>query len=177
LTTFQVAQDSLEKGRRTGASRRATEREAGILNWKIYKIIEERTNRGRRGARTVNDAVEIHVGIAERATSERVAADADRRDGADLVEELEDDTLSDVAKGSQSEEEGEGTGQARGRGKATGHGNSRSMGRSAPVELADVKRGRGVGLGRGGSASGGRDGGRRGRSGGSGGSHRLAIGF
>lgn len=48
--------------------------------------------------RTIDNAVEIDVGVAEGTTGQGVAADTDGGDRADLVEELEEDTLGHVSE-------------------------------------------------------------------------------
>ncbi len=76
--------------------------------------------RRRLQGRTVDDAVEVHVGVSEGATSERVAADTDGGDGADLVEELEDDTLGDIARGGSEGQANEAVAMTMGRGHGKG---------------------------------------------------------
>eukprot|EP00042_Codosiga_hollandica_P025946 m.119180 g.119180 ORF g.119180 m.119180 type:complete len:644 (-) comp52044_c0_seq1:2-1933(-) len=51
---------------------------------------------GVQGTLSILRALEVHVGVAQRTTSHRVAAHADGGDGADVVEGLVQDRLSDI---------------------------------------------------------------------------------
>ena len=59
-------------------------------------VLDERVVHRLERTLSVDDGVEVDVGVPERAARHRVTADADRRDGTDGVEELEEKSLRDL---------------------------------------------------------------------------------